>query len=33
MVSVVVREGASVTAAELREFLVGKAARWQLPER
>ena len=33
MVSVVVREGASVTAAELREFLVGKVARWQLPER
>jgi fatty-acyl-CoA synthase len=33
MVSVVVREGAPVTAAELREFLVGKVARWQLPER
>jgi fatty-acyl-CoA synthase len=33
MVSVVVREGASVTAAELREFLVGQVARWQLPER
>ena len=33
MVSVVVREGVSVTAAELREFLVGKVARWQLPER
>jgi len=33
MVSVVVREGASVTAAELREFLAGKVARWQLPER
>ena len=33
MVSVVVREDASVTAAELREFLVGKVARWQLPER
>jgi fatty-acyl-CoA synthase len=28
MVSVVVREDASVTAAELREFLAGKVARW-----
>jgi fatty-acyl-CoA synthase len=33
MVSVVVREDASVTAAELRGFLAGKVARWQLPER
>ena len=32
LVAVVVREGHSVTAAELREFLTGKVAKWQLPE-
>ncbi|TCP56511.1 fatty-acyl-CoA synthase [Tamaricihabitans halophyticus] len=32
LVAVVIREGAEVTAAELREFLDGKVARWQLPE-
>jgi fatty-acyl-CoA synthase len=30
---VVVRDGATVTAAELREFLAGHLAKWQLPER
>ncbi|HEX2738122.1 MAG TPA: long-chain fatty acid--CoA ligase, partial [Acidimicrobiia bacterium] len=30
---VVRREGSDVTADELREFLAGKIARWQLPER
>ncbi|HEX7522155.1 MAG TPA: fatty acid--CoA ligase, partial [Acidimicrobiia bacterium] len=30
---VVRREGSEVTADELREFLAGKIARWQLPER
>lgn len=30
---VVRREGAAVTAAELRAFLEGRVARWQLPER
>jgi fatty-acyl-CoA synthase len=30
---VVRREGSEVTADELREFLAGKMARWQLPER
>jgi fatty-acyl-CoA synthase len=29
---VVVREGQNVTAAELREFLADKVAKWQLPE-
>lgn len=33
LVAVVVRDGASVTATELREFLNGRVARWQLPER
>jgi len=33
LASVVVNEGATVTAAELKEFLAGKVARWQLPER
>ncbi|WP_158881745.1 long-chain fatty acid--CoA ligase [Amycolatopsis anabasis] len=32
LVAVVVREGQSVTAAELREFLADKVAKWQLPE-
>jgi fatty-acyl-CoA synthase len=29
----VLRDGASVTAAELRDFLAGQVPRWQLPER
>ena len=33
LASVVVNEGSAVTAAELKEFLSGKVARWQLPER
>jgi fatty-acyl-CoA synthase len=33
LATVVVREGAVVTATELRDFLVGQVARWQLPER
>ncbi|MQA07278.1 MAG: long-chain-fatty-acid--CoA ligase [Pseudonocardiaceae bacterium] len=32
LVAVVVREGQQVTPDELREFLSGKVARWQLPE-
>ncbi|ROS41873.1 long-chain fatty acid--CoA ligase [Amycolatopsis thermoflava] len=32
LVAVVVREGQSVTAEELREFLADKVAKWQLPE-
>jgi len=32
LVAVVVREGHQVTAAELREFLADKVAKWQLPE-
>ncbi len=32
LASIVLRKGASVTAAELREFLAGDFARWQLPE-
>ncbi|MEV7555670.1 long-chain fatty acid--CoA ligase [Amycolatopsis sp. NPDC089917] len=32
LVAVVLREGQSVTAEELREFLSGKVAKWQLPE-
>ncbi|MBB3050388.1 fatty-acyl-CoA synthase [Prauserella isguenensis] len=32
LVAVVVREGHTVTADELREFLRGKVAKWQLPE-
>jgi len=33
LASIVLREGASVTPDELREFLAGSVARWQLPER
>jgi fatty-acyl-CoA synthase len=33
LATVVIREGASVTAEELREFLGETVARWQLPER
>jgi fatty-acyl-CoA synthase len=33
LATVVVKQGASVTAAELRHFLAGKVPRWQLPER
>ncbi|NDU71795.1 long-chain-fatty-acid--CoA ligase [Actinomadura sp. DSM 109109] len=33
LASVVVRDGAEVTPAALREFLAGRVARWQLPER
>jgi fatty-acyl-CoA synthase len=32
LVAVVLREGKSVQPAELREFLAGKVARWQVPE-
>jgi fatty-acyl-CoA synthase len=32
LVAVVLREGASATPEQLREFLVGKVAGWQLPE-
>ena len=32
LVAVVLREGASATPEQLREFLVGKVATWQLPE-
>ncbi len=33
LASVVLREGASVSAAELREFLGSRVPKWQLPER
>jgi fatty-acyl-CoA synthase len=33
LASVVVRDGASVTAAQLREFLTDRVPKWQLPER
>jgi len=33
LAAVVLREGGSVTADELREFLAGKFAKWWLPER
>jgi fatty-acyl-CoA synthase len=33
LATVVLRDGASVTAAELRDFLAGRVPRWQLPER
>ncbi|MCP9952002.1 long-chain fatty acid--CoA ligase [Actinomadura madurae] len=33
LASVVVREGARVTAEQLKEFLAGRIAKWQLPER
>ncbi|MGW5054838.1 long-chain fatty acid--CoA ligase [Actinokineospora sp. NPDC004072] len=32
LVTVVLRDGATATPAELREFLAGKVAKWQLPE-
>jgi fatty-acyl-CoA synthase len=32
LATVVVKEGERVTAAQLRDFLVGKVAKWQLPE-
>jgi fatty-acyl-CoA synthase len=32
LVAVVVREGAEVTPEELRQFLEGRVAKWQLPE-
>jgi acyl-CoA synthetase (AMP-forming)/AMP-acid ligase II len=31
--TVVLREGATATATELRDFLAGRVARWQVPER
>ncbi|WP_295700686.1 long-chain fatty acid--CoA ligase [Lapillicoccus sp.] len=33
LASVVLNEGATVTADELRDFISGKVAKWQLPER
>jgi len=33
LATVVIRDRASVTAAELRDFLAGRVPRWQLPER
>ena len=33
LVAVVAKDGAEVSADELREFLVGRVAHWQLPER
>ncbi|WP_433228500.1 long-chain fatty acid--CoA ligase [Actinomadura formosensis] len=33
LASVVLREGAAVTVAELKEFLAGRIPKWQLPER
>jgi acyl-CoA synthetase (AMP-forming)/AMP-acid ligase II len=33
LAAVVLRQSASATAAELREFLAGRVPRWQLPER
>jgi fatty-acyl-CoA synthase len=33
LAAVVLRDGASVTPAELRDFLAGRVPRWQLPER
>ncbi len=33
LATVVVRAGAEVTAAQLREFLTGRVPRWQVPER
>jgi fatty-acyl-CoA synthase len=33
LATVVVREGATVTVAELRDFLAEKVAKWQVPER
>jgi fatty-acyl-CoA synthase len=33
LATVVVREGAEVSAGELRDFLAGRVAHWQLPER
>jgi fatty-acyl-CoA synthase len=33
LATVVVAEGETVTAADLKEFLAGRVAKWQLPER
>ena len=33
LATVVLRAGASVTAADLRDFLADRVPRWQLPER
>jgi len=33
LAAVVLREGSSAKPEELRDFLAGKVARWQLPER
>ena len=33
LATVVVRDGAAVTVAELRQFLEGRTAHWQVPER
>jgi fatty-acyl-CoA synthase len=33
LATVVLREGATVTAAELREFIAARIAKWQVPER
>jgi fatty-acyl-CoA synthase len=33
LATVVLRDGATATAEELREFLAGRVARWQVPER
>jgi len=33
LATVVIRDGSSVTAADLRAFLTGKVPHWQLPER
>jgi fatty-acyl-CoA synthase len=33
LATVVIRDGASVTAADLRAFLSARVPRWQLPER
>ncbi len=33
LATVVLREGSTATAAELRDYLAGSLARWQLPER
>jgi len=33
LATVVIRDGASVTAGELRDFLADRVPRWQLPER
>jgi fatty-acyl-CoA synthase len=33
LATVVLREGATVTIDDLRQFLAGRVARWQVPER